>query len=287
LRVDTSERRDYPRRCDISGCEKDDDMMVTKNALKARLKQGLPCFGTWLHTASPSVAEMVSYVGLDFVIIDLEHGPGGVETATAMMQAMAAGGTTAMIRVPSGDPAYLKRIVDAGAQALLIPMVNTADEAKGIVDACLYPPRGQRGNAAIVVRGSRYGLIEDYVARAHEEMLIVPQIETVAAVDNAGAIAAVPGIDMVFIGPVDLSGSAGLPDQTGHPQVERLIAKALAAIRAAGKPAGTVPRVARDWRDLFADGFSLVATGSDLIHIRQGALAQAEEWRKHMGAKVG
>jgi 4-hydroxy-2-oxoheptanedioate aldolase len=262
-------------------------MTVMKNALKARLAQGLPCFGTWLHTASPNVAEMVGYCGLDFVIIDLEHGPGGVETATAMMQAMAAGGTTAMVRIPSGDPAYLKRIVDDGAQAVLIPMVNTAAEARGIVDACLYPPRGQRGNAAIVVRGSRYGLIEDYVARAHEEMLIVPQIETVAAVDNAGAIASVPGIDMVFIGPVDLSGSAGLPGETGAPEVERLIAKSLAAIRAAGKPAGTVPRQGRDWPALFADGFALVATGSDLIHIRAGALAQADEWRRHRSAKGG
>lgn len=257
-------------------------MMVAKNTLKARLANGLPCFGTWLHSASPAVAEMVSYVGLDFVIIDLEHGPGGVETATAMMQAMAASDTTPMIRVPSGDPVYLKRIVDAGAQALLIPMVNSADEAKQIVDACLYPPRGQRGNAAIVVRGSRYGLVPDYVARAHEEMLIVPQIETVAAVENAGAIAAVAGIDMVFIGPVDLSGSAGLPGETSAPEVERLIAKSLAAILAAGKPTGTVPRQGRDWRDLFADGFSLVATGSDLIHIREAALAQAEAWRRHV-----
>jgi 4-hydroxy-2-oxoheptanedioate aldolase len=260
-------------------------MMVTKNALKARLAKGLPCYGTWLHTASPSVAELVGYCGLDFVIIDLEHGPGGVETATAMMQAMAATGTTPMIRIPSADPAYLKRIVDAGAQAVLIPMVNSAEEANRIVDACLYPPRGQRGNAAIIVRGSRFGLIEDYVAHAHEEMLIVPQIETVEAVANAGAIAAVPGIDMVFIGPVDLSGSAGLPGRTGEPEVVRLIDKAFTAIRAAGKPVGTVPREGRDWRQLFADGYALVANGSDLIHIRQGALAQAEEWRQHQGAK--
>jgi 4-hydroxy-2-oxoheptanedioate aldolase len=261
-------------------------MMVPKNTLKARLARGLPCFGTWLHSASPSVAEMVGYAGLDFVIIDLEHGPGGVETATAMMQAMTASETTPMIRVPSGDPIFLKRIVDAGAQALLIPMVNTAEEAKRIVDACLYPPRGQRGDASVVVRGSRYGLIGDYVAHAHEEMLIVPQIETVEAVANAGAIAAVDGIDMVFIGPADLAGSAGLPGQTGAPEVERLIAKAFAAIRAAGKPVGTVPRDGRSWRDLFADGYSLVATGSDLIHIREAVRAQAEEWHRHGSASA-
>jgi 4-hydroxy-2-oxoheptanedioate aldolase len=262
-------------------------MQMTKNALKARLGAGLPCFGTWLHTASPSVAEMVSYIGLDFVIIDLEHGPGDVDTAIAMMQAMAASDTTAMVRIPSADPACLKRMVDAGAQSLLIPMVNSADEARRIVDACLYPPRGQRGNAAVVVRGSRYGLVEDYVARAHEEMLIVPQIETVAAVAEAGAIAAVPGIDMVFIGPVDLSGSAGLPGETGAPEVERLIAKAFAAIRAAGKPVGTVPRDGKGWRDLFAEDYALVATGSDLIYIREAVRTQADDWRRYMEAKQG
>ncbi|MDQ2084171.1 aldolase/citrate lyase family protein [Xanthobacteraceae bacterium Astr-EGSB] len=257
-------------------------MMVPKNALKARLAQGLPCFGTWLHSASPSVAEMVGYAGLDFAIIDLEHGPGDVDTARAMMQAMAAGGTTPMVRVPSGDPIFLKRVVDAGAQTLLIPMVDTAEEAKRIVDACLYPPRGQRGDASIVVRGSRYGLIEDYMAHAHEEMLIVPQIETVAAVAQAGAIAAVAGVDMVFIGPADLSGSAGLPGQTGAPEVERLIAHAVAAIRAAGKPIGTVPRDGKSWRDLFVEGYALVAAGCDLIHIRDAVLAQAGEWRRHL-----
>jgi 4-hydroxy-2-oxoheptanedioate aldolase len=262
-------------------------MRMTTNALKARLTRGLPCYGTWLHSASPSVAEMVGHVGLDFVIIDLEHGPGGVEAATAMMQAMSASETTPMIRVPSADPVFLKRMVDAGAQALLIPMVNTAAEARRIVDACLYPPRGQRGNAAVVVRGARYGLDPDYLAHAHEEMLIVPQIETVEAVDNAAAIAAVPGIDMLFIGPADLSGSAGCPGQTSAPAVERLIERTIAAARAAGKPVASVPREGKSWRDLFAEGYALVANGSDIISIREAALAQAADWRRHLEAAVG
>jgi 4-hydroxy-2-oxoheptanedioate aldolase len=256
--------------------------MVPKNILKARLASGRPCYGTWLHTASPAVAEMVGYVGLDFVIIDLEHGPGDVDAAAQMMRAMAGGDTTPMIRVPSGDPIFLKRIVDAGAQTLLIPMVNSAEEARRIVDACLYPPRGQRGEASVVVRASRYGLIEDYVERAHDEMLIVPQIETVEAVAHAGEIAAVPGIDMVFIGPADLAGSAGCPKRTGAPEVEKLIARAVAGIRAAGKPVASVPRDGKSWRDLVAEGYQLIANGSDLISIRLAAVAQAEEWRQHL-----
>ena len=174
---------------------------------------------------------------------------------------------------------YLKRIVDSGAQAILVPMVNTAAEAQAVVDACLYPPIGKRGNAAAVVRGSRYGLIPDYVARAHEELLIVPQIETVEAVGNAHAIASVPGVDMVFIGPADLSGSAGLPDQTGAPEVERLIAETVAAVRKAGKPLSTVPRDGKSWQDLFGEGYAAVASGSDIAYLRQAALEQARAWQ--------
>lgn len=249
-----------------------------ENVLKTKIAGGKKCFGMWLHTASPAVAEIVAHAGLDFVIIDQEHGIGDLENAIAMMRAMLGTQTTPVIRVASSDPIYLKRIVDAGAQSILVPMVDTAQEAQSVVDACLYAPRGKRGNAAGVVRASRYGMVSDYVARAHEQMLIIPQIETADAVKNASAISSVPGVDIVFIGPSDLSGSIGLPDQTGAPEVEALIAEAYAAIRKANKPAATVPRDGRSWQALFDDGFQMVATGSDLAHIRQAALAQAKEW---------
>lgn len=253
-------------------------MNPIENMLKTKVAHGDKCFGMWLHTASPSVAEIVAHAGLDFVIIDQEHGVGDLDSAIAMMRAMLGSRTTPVIRVASSDPIYLKRIVDAGAQSILVPMVDSAEEAKSIVDACLYPPRGKRGNAAGVVRASRYGMVADYVDRAHEQMLIIPQIETAEAVKNASAISSVPGVDVVFIGPSDLSGSIGLPGQTGAPEVEALIAEAYAAIRAAGKPAATVPRDGRSWQALFEDGYQIVATGSDLAYIRQAALAQAGEW---------
>jgi 4-hydroxy-2-oxoheptanedioate aldolase len=249
-----------------------------ENVLKSKIARGTRCFGMWLHTASPAVAEIVAHAGLDFVIIDQEHGTGDLDNAMGMMRAMLGTQTTPIVRVPSGDPIYLKRIVDAGAQSILVPMVDSGEEAQAVVDACLYPPRGKRGNAAGVVRASRYGMVGDYVARAHEQMLIIPQIETAEAVKNASAISSVPGVDVVFIGPSDLSGSIGLPDQTGAPQVEALIAEAYAAIRKAGKPAATVPRDGRSWQALFDDGFQIVATGSDLAYIRQAALGQAREW---------
>lgn len=253
-------------------------MQLPKNAMKAKIAAGRPVFGTWLQAASPINAEIVACSGLDFAIIDQEHGIGGLETTVAMMRAFLGSDTTPMIRVPGGDVDYLKRIVDAGAQALLIPMVNTAAQAKAIVDATLYPPRGQRGNAAGIVRGSRYGFVSDYVARAHEEMLIVPQVETVEAVGNAAAIAAVPGVDMVFIGPSDLSGSAGVPGQTGAPEVEKLFAEAIAGIRSAGKPFATVPRDGKSWQDLFAEGYMMVSHGSDIATVKTAAMAQVEAW---------
>lgn len=260
-------------------------MKVPENVLKTKLVSGRRCFGTWMHTASPEVAELLAAVGLDFVIIDQEHGPGDLREIVAAMQAIEGSGTTAMVRVPSSDPIYLKRIVDAGAQAILVPMVDTAEEARVVVDACLYPPLGKRGNATSVVRASRYGLVEDYLQRAQEQMLIIAQVETVEAVRNAAEIAAVPGVDAVFIGPSDLSGSAGLPGQTGAEEVVALINSAFSAIAGAGKPAATVPRAGRTWQQLFEDGFQLVVTGSDIAHVRQGALSQAREWAAY--AKSG
>ena len=255
--------------------------MSPRNHLKLRIEAGLKSFGMWLQAADPTFAEIAGLVGFDFVIIDQEHGPGGLQSAIDMMRALSGSTTTAMIRVPSSDPTYLKRIVDAGAQAILVPMVDTAVEAQSIVDACRYPPLGRRGHAASVVRGAQYGLITDYVRRAHESLLIVPQIETVTAVRNAGAIAAIDGVDMLFIGPSDLSGSAGLLDQTGAPEVERLIAETVAAVRAAGKPLATVPRDGKNWQALFDDGYAVVASGSDIAIFRAAAAALAEEWRGH------
>lgn len=254
-------------------------MQIIENRLKSKIARGEKCFGTWLQSGSPALAEIVAHAGLDYIIIDQEHGLGDLNTAIEMMRAMTGTLTTPIIRVASSDPIYLKRIVDAGAQSILIPMVDSGEEAKSVVDALLYPPRGKRGNASSLVRASRFGMIDDYVARAHEQMFIIPQIETVEAVHNASAISSVDGVDAVFIGPADLSGSAGLPGQTGAKEVVALIDEAFAAIRKAGKPAATTPRDGRSWQNILDDGFQMVVTGSDVIAVRNAALAQATEWK--------
>ncbi len=261
--------------------------MFRPNALKQRLVRGEKSFGIWLQSGEPLFAEIVAHVGFDFFIIDNEHGCGSLQSAIGQMRAASGSPSTAIVRIPSPDPVYLKRILDAGAEGMLIPMVETAEQARMCVEACRYPPRGKRGNASGVLRADNYGLVGDYVAHAHDELLVIPQIETVEGVRNARAIAEVEGVDVIFIGPTDLSGSAGLPNQTGHPQTEALIVEAVAAARRAGKPVATVPRQGKSWQALFDDGLEIVATGSEIYYFRIAAAQQMAEWRRYRTDRGG
>ena len=154
---------------------------------------------------------------------------------------MSATPTVGVVRVPWNDHVYLKRVLDAGAEAVLIPSIDTADEARAAVAACRYPPRGRRGTASSSVRASSYGMAPDYVATCADDLLIACQIESVTAVDNIDAILAVEGIDLMFIGPFDLSATVGQMGNLKHPEVAALIERAEKAIRASGPPDGHGP----------------------------------------------
>ncbi|MEK0085769.1 HpcH/HpaI aldolase family protein [Benzoatithermus flavus] len=245
--------------------------MFQENRLKRRIARGERVYGAWLSLASPAVAELMAAVGFDFLIVDQEHGAGSLQDAAHMLRASAAVGCPAIVRVPWNDQVYLKRILDLGAQSLMIPMVETAEEAAAAVAACRYPPRGRRGYAAPAMRCSGYGTAEGYVARAHEELFLIVQIESAAAAERAEAIAAVDGVDMVLIGVNDLAGSIGRLEQLDHPEVDALVRRAEAGIRAAGKPLGTVPSARRDTGGLFRDGYSLVAGAGDSVLLREAA----------------
>ncbi|MDW6024009.1 aldolase/citrate lyase family protein [Mesorhizobium sp. BAC0120] len=255
--------------------------MFRPNRLKARIRAGQKSFGTWLQSASPAFAEMAAVAGFDFIIMDEEHGMGGLQHAVDMMRAAACTDATFIVRVPSSDPTYLRRLVDAGVEGLLVPMVETAEQASAIVEAVRFPPRGRRGNAFDITRSSSFGLVPDYYGRADDNLLIIVQIETALGVENARAIAEVDGVDVVFIGPTDLSGSLGMPGQTGAPEVNAAIEKATAATRAAGKPLATVPRIGRTANQLFDEGFLLVATGSEIYFYRLGITELMKEWRAY------
>ena len=202
------------------------------NSLKLRLARGETLFGAWIETGSATNAEILGRCGFDFLLLDLEHGEGDLKHAVEMLRAADASGSPAIVRAPSNDPVFLKRIFDLGAQSVMIPSVETAAEAEAAVRACRYPPAGRRGYAAPNVRASAYGMLPEYVRQANEQLLIIGQIESADAVGRADEICAVDGLDVPFIGVNDMAGSIGLLEQLHLPAVRDLVAKAERAIRA-------------------------------------------------------
>ena len=253
--------------------------MYRKNILKQRLIDGENVLGCWSFLGNPHVVEILGLAGFDYLVLDQEHGLGDPTSLSAQLQAMSATATVGVVRVPWNDHVYLKRVLDAGAEAVLIPSVDTAEEARAAVAACLYPPRGRRGTASSSVRASSYGMAPDYVATCAENLLIACQIESARAVENIDEILAVDGIDLIFIGPFDLSATVGQMGNLKHPEVARLIGRAEERIKAAGRPMGTVPHPGCTWKDMFERGYQFVNAGSDVARLRDGSLADVKEFR--------
>jgi len=249
------------------------------NSLKQRLRKGENVLGCWSFLGNPQVVEILSLAGFDFLLLDQEHGLGDTTSLATQLLAMSATPAVGVVRVPWNDHVYLKRALDAGAEAVLIPSIDTAEEARAAVAACLYPPRGRRGTAASSVRASSYGMAPDYVATCADNLLIACQIESAKAVENIDEIIAVEGIDVLFIGPFDLSATVGQLGNLKHPEVARLIGHAEARIKASGRPMGTVPHPGCTWKDMFARGYQFVNAGSDVARLRDGSLADVKEFR--------
>lgn len=259
--------------------------MFRENRLKRTLAAGRPALGCWLDMASPVAAEIIGLAGYDFVVIDHEHGPGTLGDGLHLLQALSGTPATAVMRVPSNDPVYIKRALDLGVEGIMVPLVNSAEEARAAVAACRYPPAGVRGAAYGIARGADYGLAGTrYRDTAAAELLIICQIETVAAVAAVPDIAAVPGVDCLFVGPYDLSGSAGRLGRFDEPEVTALLDRAERAILDTGAVYGTIPMPGRSMEDLLRRGCRLVVAGGDIGFVRQGAVAQAQAFRRAAGA---
>jgi 2-keto-3-deoxy-L-rhamnonate aldolase RhmA len=256
--------------------------MFRPNALKARLAAGKRALGCWTVLGAPPVIELLALCGFDFLLLDQEHGFGEPSALLHSLQAMAATpGCSSVVRVPSNDPNYLKRVLDAGVEGVMVPNVETAEEARALVAACRYPSAGRRGSALGSARASDYGMrAAEYRERAAQELLIVCQIESPKAVENIEAIAAVEGVDVLFIGPHDLSGTLGHLGDLKHPEVAKLIARAEDGIKKSGKPMGTVPHPGASWREMFERGYQMINAGSDVGRLRDGALADLKEFRR-------
>ncbi|KAK4601213.1 hypothetical protein RGQ29_010683 [Quercus rubra] len=184
---------------------------ATPQTLRARLNKANeePLLGLFCISFSPTLAEIAGHAGYDFVVIDMEHGHGGISDALPCLQALAATQTPAILRIPENSAAWVKKALDVGPQGIMIPMVDDAELAKNAVSYCRYPPNGIRGAAHNVVRASKYGIDEEYINKCEKELLIMCQVESMEAVKNVKDIAAVEGVDCVMIGPLDLSASMG------------------------------------------------------------------------------
>jgi 2-keto-3-deoxy-L-rhamnonate aldolase RhmA len=235
------------------------------NPFRQLLKAGgaSPPLGTWLMSASPLVAEAIGHSGFDWAVIDMEHSPLDLAHVVQMLQAIGNTRLVPVLRVPWNDTVGIKRVLDAGAFTLMVPFVQNAAEARAAVTATRYPPLGVRGMAAMG-RASRFGTAPDHFHNANQQVSVIVQLETRAALGELEAICAVAGVDALFLGPADLSGDMGHVGQLTHPEVMQAMADAVQRCHAAGKPVGTVggtPEVVAQYR---AMGFDYVAIASDL-----------------------
>ena len=251
-------------------------------SFKDRLKKGPSALGCLANMGSAIAAEILAASGYDSVMVDLEHGPGDILNAIHQMQAITAGGAVPLLRVPDNDPVWLKRALDSGPAGIMVPAIGTVDAARAAVTACRYPPEGIRGVAHSIARASGYGTnLTDYLERGLTDFLLIAQIETMEGLDNVEAIAAVDGIDMLFVGPMDLSASAGYFNQPDHPDMENLLTRIEQAAKAQGKYLGALATPGRPAEALFKRCYHFVLDSVDIAILRDAALEKVAACRKY------
>jgi 2-keto-3-deoxy-L-rhamnonate aldolase RhmA len=235
--------------------------------------------GTWVMSASPIVAEAIGSAGFDWGVLDMEHTPLDLMDLVHLLQAVGNTKMVPVVRVPWNDTVYVKRVLDAGAHTLLFPFVQNAEEARQAIAATRYAPEGVRGMAGMS-RASRFGTVPDFFKTANKMVGVVVQLETPQAIAALEEIAAVPGVDALFVGPGDLSGAMGRVGELTHPDVMHLMTDAARRARAIGMPIGTVggtPEVVTRYR---AAGYDFVAVASDLGLLMRGAQAAVQALRQ-------
>ncbi len=238
-------------------------MELPQNRFKRRLHAGDKTTGLWCAIPHPIAVEVAAGAGFDWIVLDTEHTSAEVSDLLPLLQAADAYPTGCLVRPHVHDTALIKRHLDQGAQTLILPYIQSAGEAAAAVAATRYPPAGQRGMAGNV-RAARYGRVRDYIARAADELCLILQVETVGALDQIEAIAAVEGVDAVFIGPADLSASMGYPGQADHPEVREAILTAIDRVTATGKRIGLLTLNQAFARECLDRGASFVAVGIDV-----------------------
>ena len=247
------------------------DMPVNK--FKQAIQEGRTQLGAWLTSGAPSTAEALGCAGFDFLVVDMEHTPVDTPEMVEMLRTLAGTPAQAVVRLVWNDMVWLKRVLDGGAQTVLLPFVQNAEEAKRAVACTRYPPDGIRGVAGSH-RGSRFGTVPDYLKTASREICVMVQIETMAGLEQLPAIAAVPGVDSIFIGPSDLAASMGLLGDLSNPAVQERLKDAARQCRQLGKPCGILGMNPEMVAKFIEYGYTWIAIGSDMGFM----VGRAQEW---------
>ena len=248
------------------------------NEFRARLKRRDPLLGTMVTLASAASAEVLASLGFDWLFIDGEHGPLETRELTQILQAVSHK-TACIVRVPEAAEVPIKKVLDLGAHGIIVPQVNTAEQAANVVRWARYAPEGARGVG--LARAHGYGVtFREYVAAANREIAVIVQAEHVRAVENIEAIVRVPGIDAVLLGPYDLSASLGKMGEIDHPDVVAAIGRVTDACHAAGLPLGYFGVTAAAVQPYAARGYTLLVAGVDTLYLANGAKAMLEELRR-------
>ncbi|WAH56402.1 4-hydroxy-2-oxoheptanedioate aldolase [Pseudomonas silvicola] len=257
------------------------------NTFKQRLQSGEALIGLWLGLANPYSAELAANAGFDWLLIDGEHAPNDLRSLLGQLQAVAPYASQPVIRPVVGDTALIKQVLDIGVQTLLVPMVESVEQARELVRATRYPPLGVRGVGSALARASRWNTVPGYLDKADEQICLLVQIENREGLANLNAIAAVDGVDGVFIGPADLSAALGYRGNPGHPDVQAAIEDAIVRITTAGKAAGILSAdetLARRYLEL---GATFVAVGVDTTVLMRGLQSLASTFKDAPAPSTG
>lgn len=252
-------------------------MPAPTNRLKQRLAAGENLFGCWLSLADANAAEIMGTAGFDWLCIDGEHAPNDIRSIRDQLATLQTGASDVIVRVPVGETWIIKQVLDVGAQSVLVPMVESGDQARDLVRACTYPPAGNRGVGASSARATRFGSVADYITTANDQICLIVQVESRAGHAALDDILSVEGLDGVFIGPADLAADMGFPGDSAAPEVQDAIRDILARVQAAGKAAGIM--CLDDRAETYLEwGARFVAVGIDVLLMAKAGRALAARW---------
>lgn len=254
-------------------------MKITQNTFRDALRIGSTQIGLWVGLADANAAEALAVTGYDWLLLDGEHAPNDPRTVMDQLRALAPYPVHPIVRPLQADVSLVKQYLDVGAQTLLIPMIDTPEQAELMVRAMRYAPEGIRGMGAALARASRWNQVDDYLNQANAQMCLLVQVETTEALARLADIAAVDGVDGVFFGPADLSASMGHRGQPNHPEVQRAILEGIAVVRAAGKAAGILMADPDAARQYLQAGAQFVAVGVDTTLLVKAATALRREFK--------